>query len=369
MEHVAGSMRTRRISFPERVRENRRRLVLLLGATVLLAAGAGGILGAAFGPGGEGAATYPNLIAGALALLALGQAVRAWRSGDEMILRLVRAEPLVEARFVNAAEEIAIAAGMETPRLFVAEDPSMNAFALETRGRRSIVLTRGLVDRLGRGALQAVLAHESAHLRTGDAMLVTFLCGMARVFPATAALAIRPLRALRAAARGGRRTDGLPRGYPRLSIAHGLSRRRPRPPGATAPLVTAALGAALAIAALPAILLLGCVAPFAGVALRLAVPRRTEFLADATAVALLGDPTPLAEALEAMRDDLAAPVSLGRSLAPLAIAPVRKGMQGGRGIGGRRVAARIEERIARLERMGARRGASVRRAAGLALVS
>jgi Zn-dependent protease with chaperone function len=72
----------------------------------------------------------------------------------------------------------------------------------------------------------------------------------------------------------------------------------------------------------PAILIVGCVFPFALLVLRLAVSRNREFQADATAVALTRNPLALLRALEALRDDRARPRTMRRGLTPLAIAPV-----------------------------------------------
>jgi Zn-dependent protease with chaperone function len=98
----------------------------------------------------------------------------------------------------------------------------------------------------------------------------------------------------------------------------------------------------------PAILLLGCAAPALFLLLRLAVSRNREFQADATAVALTRDPDALLGALVKLLDDQGHPTALPSSLAPLAIRKI-----GGFG-GWLSTHPPLEERIARLERMGAR---------------
>jgi len=54
---------------------------------------------------------------------------------------------------------------VEMPELFVAHDSFPNAFAM---GRRTVAVTRGLLEQAKAGELEAVLAHEIGHLKNGD---------------------------------------------------------------------------------------------------------------------------------------------------------------------------------------------------------
>jgi Zn-dependent protease with chaperone function len=74
---------------------------------------------------------------------------------------------------LNVVEEMAIAANVPTPRVFLLdEDSSINAFALVQRGERSIVgVTAGARDTLSRDELQALVAHEIGHIANGDAAI------------------------------------------------------------------------------------------------------------------------------------------------------------------------------------------------------
>ena len=146
---------------------------------------------------------YPNQVAGALMLLVWVQYVRMRARCARLLLVLVDARSLEEFRLANVAQEIAIAANIPPPKLYVAEDPSLNAFACGGAGRSSIVVTRGLLERLDRDELQGVIAHETAHIRNGDTLLMTALFGLSRVFGLTAAFAFGPIVAIwRAAAEG-----------------------------------------------------------------------------------------------------------------------------------------------------------------------
>jgi len=196
--------------------KNRRRLHLLLAAWALLALGASWVAGKALekfaAPNDamrrleEPGWSPPFLkdqryqLAGAFLALAYVLARRAWRDADRTFLTVTRARPLEDQTARNIAEEMAIAAGVPIPELYVVEDPVPNAFALGVRRtpeeRGTIVLTRGLLESLTRSELQAVIAHEVGHLRAGDARLMTTLLGLSRAVQLLSRVALGPLRAL-----------------------------------------------------------------------------------------------------------------------------------------------------------------------------
>ncbi|MCP3956473.1 MAG: M48 family metalloprotease [bacterium] len=66
------------------------------------------------------------------------------------------------------AEEAAQRLGIEQPpQLFVQQDPSLNAYAMGIFGRKTIVLHSALIEALDEDELQAVIAHEMAHVHLG----------------------------------------------------------------------------------------------------------------------------------------------------------------------------------------------------------
>lgn len=71
----------------------------------------------------------------------------------------------------EALEEMAIAAGIPTPILYVIDTGTLNAFALGREPSCGIVIvTKGLLDDLDGDELRGVLAHEVAHITNGDSM-------------------------------------------------------------------------------------------------------------------------------------------------------------------------------------------------------
>jgi len=73
----------------------------------------------------------------------------------------------------NLLENLAIAGGMTMPKLAVIETPALNAFASGV-GEKSytVTLTRGLIERLNKDELEAVIAHELTHIRNRDVRLL-----------------------------------------------------------------------------------------------------------------------------------------------------------------------------------------------------
>ena len=72
----------------------------------------------------------------------------------------------------KSVENVALAAGLPTPRVYIIADKNMNAFATG-RGPRdaTIALTRGIIEKLDRTELEGVIAHEMAHIGNRDIRL------------------------------------------------------------------------------------------------------------------------------------------------------------------------------------------------------
>ncbi len=101
----------------------------------------------------------------------------SWAFGDAMMLNVARAHEIDDKTPENReiyrrVENIAIAAGLPTPRVYIIEDNSMNAFATGRSPRdASVALTRGIINRLPPLELDGVIAHEMAHVGNRDIRL------------------------------------------------------------------------------------------------------------------------------------------------------------------------------------------------------
>ena len=80
-------------------------------------------------------------------------------------------------RLYRIVENLAIATGMPTPKIYIIEDPAPNAFATGRDPRHAIVAaTTGLIDMMDDNELEAVMAHEMGHIGNYDIRLgmITF---------------------------------------------------------------------------------------------------------------------------------------------------------------------------------------------------
>jgi heat shock protein HtpX len=109
----------------------------------------------------------------------------AYRTGPEKVLWATGAEEVVDPaddrqrQLVNVVEEMAIAAGVPRPRIWIVPDPDPNAFATGNALEHAhVVVTDGLLDLCTRDELQAVIGHELGHVKNLDVRLMTTLAAL-----------------------------------------------------------------------------------------------------------------------------------------------------------------------------------------------
>ena len=244
------------MTLQEQIRANRLRSVVLIGGFAVIILALAAILGAAF-----------NIWIGAFALAgALIYAVFGIMSSRNMVAAMTGAQELPPEQLrpiQQLVDTVAIAAGLSvTPQVRIIDDPAPNAFATGlTPGKSFIGITTGLLDTMPKRELEAVIAHEMSHVRNRDTRLMTLAVVFAGVIALIANIAFRTM------AFGGGRRD---RGNPLI-------------------IVLAVVGFILA--------------PIAAGLLKMALSRRREYLADATAAEILNDPEAVALALRRLELD------------------------------------------------------------------
>jgi heat shock protein HtpX len=78
-----------------------------------------------------------------------------------------------QPRLYNLLENLCISRGITMPKLKVADDPALNAFATGMNEKQyAITVTSGLLDRLNDAELESVLGHELTHIRNGDVRML-----------------------------------------------------------------------------------------------------------------------------------------------------------------------------------------------------
>lgn len=74
----------------------------------------------------------------------------------------------------NITENLAITAGIPMPRLYIIPDQAPNAFATGRNEKHAVIaVTQGLLDMLERPELEGVIAHEMAHIKNRDMLVMT----------------------------------------------------------------------------------------------------------------------------------------------------------------------------------------------------
>lgn len=120
--------------------------------------------------------TGPEIIFLAIAF-SFASSIGGYFWGDKVILSISKAKPANKKdhyNFYTAAENLSIAAQIPTPRLYVIDSPSLNAFATGKNPKNAVVCaTTGLIEKLDKSELEGVIAHEISHITNYDILLMT----------------------------------------------------------------------------------------------------------------------------------------------------------------------------------------------------
>jgi heat shock protein HtpX len=102
----------------------------------------------------------------------------------------------------NIVDEVSVAIGGRKLEAMVIPTTAMNAFALEDFSHRAVIgVTEGLLTRLSRPQIEAVVAHEAGHITSGDCLSTTVTCSLAELYEASLSKLGEGLRSSRG--RGG----------------------------------------------------------------------------------------------------------------------------------------------------------------------
>jgi len=190
--------------------------------------------------------------------------------GADMVLAMSGARPADRKRdfdFFTVAENLAIAAGLPKPKLYVIDDTAMNAFATGRDPQHAVVCaTSGILERLERRELEGVIAHELSHVKNFDTRLMAVVAVLAGTIAFLADMFMRSLWW-----GGGRRNRDNNNDLGGILLIVGI--------------------------------VLAILSPIVATMIQLAVSRKREYLADASGAYLTRYPEGLARALEKLSKD------------------------------------------------------------------
>lgn len=165
----------------------------------------------------------------------------------------------------NICEDLAIASSVPLPRIYVIEEESPNAFAAGfSPEKASVAITTGLLEKLNRQEVEAVMAHEFSHIRHYDIRLSTMVMALSSAF-----LFILQI-------------------FSRMRLWGSFEKRNKK---------SSKDEDALQMIWFVVFLVLALVGPFFMTLVRLAISRKREYLADAGAVELTNNPEAMISAL------------------------------------------------------------------------
>jgi len=137
--------------------------ILLAGLTALF-------MGAGFMLAGEGGMIIALVVA-------IGMNAFAYRNSDSLVLKMYKAREVTaqsSPSFYGIAEQLARHAELPMPRVYIIENPQPNAFATGRNPENAAVAaTTGLLKLLNHEEIAGVMAHELAHVKNRDTLIMT----------------------------------------------------------------------------------------------------------------------------------------------------------------------------------------------------
>jgi heat shock protein HtpX len=200
-------------------------------------------------------------------VISIFSSIGAYWFSDSLVLSMANAQEVneqEEPELFHLVENLCITVGMPMPKIYFIDEEQPNAFATGRDENHAVIaVTKGLLKRLEKIEVEAVLAHELAHIKNKDMLLQTVVVVMAGLISIASDFFLRSLFW------GNRDSDSK-----------------------NSNLLFLALGIIAAI-----------LAPLAATIIQLTISRKREFLADATGALITRYPDGLANALKKISED------------------------------------------------------------------
>lgn len=247
----------------QQISQNKQRTVVLLVVFFALLA----LIGAS-----AGYLLVDNYVIGVTLALIIGAiyAVSMIFQSTTLVMSMNSAREISESEapdFYHIVEDMAMVAQIPMPRVFIIEDPSLNAFATGSSPKNAAVAaTTGLLQVMNREELEGVIGHEVSHIRNYDIRISTIAVALASAVTLISSI-------------GGRT----------LWYGGGSRKRSNNNDGG--------LGIILLLLSLLSLVL----APLVASLVQLAISRQREYLADASSVELTRNPQGMIRALEKLK--------------------------------------------------------------------
>lgn len=296
------------ISFYEQISRNKRNSIILMAIIIAVFIALAYVIGLIYQQD-----AFFILIIGII--VSISYVLISFYNSDKIALASVGAKPASYEEYRqlhHSIEGLCLASGMPKPKIYVMPGNQINAFASGRNPEHSVIcVTEAALSKLNKQELEGVLSHELSHVANYDIRFMTLAAVMVGMIAIISQLFLRSLWFSGSGGRGGNDRDR---------------------------------GKANAIFLLIGIIL-AILAPIAVQLVQLAISRKREYAADASAVKFTRSPTGLISALKKIKSDTTI-MKVSGAVAPLFIANPFKKLSG--------LTAThppIEKRIEILERM------------------
>lgn len=248
-----------RISFHDQIQRNKWKSIFLIIIILIVFIAIGYVIGLAMGP------DYFTIIMIVATIISILYVWIGYYNSHKIALKSVNAKKALREKYPqyhHSVEGLCIASGMPKPKLYVMEDSNINAFASGRDPKNAVIcVTTGALEKLDKYELEGVLAHELSHIANYDIRFMTLTAVLVGMIAIISQMFLRSL--WWSSITGGRDRDN------RTQV------------------IFIIIGIILAI-----------LAPIVVQLVQLAISRKREFTADASAVKFMRTPTGLIGALK-----------------------------------------------------------------------
>ncbi len=275
-------MQHNRISFHDQIARNKRASIILILSVFLVLVGLVYAIGLAIGGDIFFISIFATIFGVTYVLITYHQSskIALWSVNAKL------ASPSEYSQYHHLVEGLCLASGMPKPKLYVMENPQINAFATGKNPKESIIcVTTGCLEKLTKQELEGVLAHELSHIANYDIRFMTLTAILVGLISIIAQVFLRGLFWGSIGGRGNRNNNG----------------------GAVIMIISIALA---------------ILAPVFVAMVQLAISRKREYSADASAVKFIRSPTGLIGALEKIKGN--AEMKVPQAVSPLFLAKPNK---------------------------------------------
>lgn len=290
------------IDFRDQISKNKRKSLFLMTSIFILIILLGYVISLAFDPG------YFFFIMIIAIIFSIFYVTINFYNSDKIALSSVGAKEADREKYkqyYDVVESLIIASGLPMPKLYIMNSPQINAFASGRDPKHAVIcVTQGAIDKLDKRELEGVLAHELSHVANFDIRYMTLATVMVGIISIISEIFLRSLW-FQSGGDNNRKNGG----------------------------IFIIIGIVLAI-----------IAPIIVYFVQLAISRRREYTADASAVKFTRYPHGLIEALKKIQNENEPEKKVTKAIAPLFFSnPLRSNLTS--------THPPIEKRIEILERM------------------